>query len=484
MVWTPRKSVWTRQPPRFVGLDPDIVGPSYQGVIARPFWGVGGPAVTNNGALCEPRLSGSMGFSLTGSSGYLTAPTIAGTGPWTLLAYGYVRSAGVGSIAATAEAPGDPTSDRSIYVSASDLLSGYLYDGSFLRTTTAPVSPTVGVPFLGAVTCDGANLLVYMDGEPGAAQVVLNAGYNSYTSPEFVIGYGNGGFPTLPSRFTAGYVLKIERAMSGPELRRLANKPWSIHHAGRRRVFAVSASGNNYNVSATEVATAADSLATAMFFAATRSETATAAEVIATALVIASTINEAATSSEASTTGSVSSNAATEAATATEAASALKQLAASLTETATAADLATALLIAVATVAEAASATQTASANPQVYADVTETAAAADALQAAANLVAQVTEAAAAGDAFTRAAQLVALITEPASAADSATGNVPTAYSVSLTELATAIDTLVATLISGGGPEVQAAISAARRARGGLSGIRPAQVSTARRPSS
>jgi hypothetical protein len=100
----------------------------------------------------------------------------------------------------------------------------------------------------------------------------------------------------------------------------------------------------------------------------------------------------------------------------------------------------------VAAVSEAASLTDEQSTEPAVTAGISEAVSAADALSAAAQLVAAVAEAASSADAYTAAQQLVALITEPATAADAVVGEAPATYSVSITELATALDQIVAAL--------------------------------------
>jgi hypothetical protein len=85
-----------------------------------------------------------------------------------------------------------------------------------------------------------------------------------------------------------------------------------------------------------------------------------------------------------------------------------------------------------------------------VSATLTETAAASEALSAAAQLVAAVAEAGSAADAYAAAHQMVALITEPAAAADAVSSAVVATYSVSLTELVTALDQIAAALAGDG----------------------------------
>lgn len=274
--------------------------------------------------------------------------------------------------------------------------------------------------------------------------------------------------------------------------------PWSMPEPQRVRVFI----GNVYAVSAAESVTATDSQAALMAVAAAAAESATAVDAIAAALQAAAAISEAASAADSASAGaatySVSAaetasaadapaaaavfpGAVVEAATAADVAAALAVLQASVTEAASASDLVAGLLIATAAVAEAAAASDSTSTGPQYAVSLTEAATASDAMQAAAQLVAAVTEAATAGAAFSAAASLVGLITEPATASDSASAGATT-YSVSLSELAAALDVITATIVSGG-PEVYAAISTLRRQMFGPgTTTRPAQRTSTRRP--
>lgn len=210
-------------------------------------------------------------------------------------------------------------------------------------------------------------------------------------------------------------------------------------------------SGSTYDVTLTEAATAADQAGALLAMSAAASESATAADAVAALMIRPAALTEAATATESTTTGSVASGALTEAVTAADAVSALAALSGALSESASVSDLVVAVLSAVAAVSEAASLTDEQSTEPAVKAGVSEAVSAADALSAAAQLVAAVAEAASSADAYTAAQQLVALITEPATAADAVVGQAPATYSVSITELATALDQIVAALAGDAG---------------------------------
>lgn len=238
-----------------------------------------------------------------------------------------------------------------------------------------------------------------------------------------------------------------------------------------KRVF-VSAGGgaSSYDVNLTEAASAADSPSAAAVRSASASEAASAGDVTAALLAAVGAVTEAATAAESASSGAATSSAITEAASASDAPAASSVRVGAIAESATASDVVAALatmqsavgeatsagdlaagvLIAVAAVAEAVSTADAATTGPQYDLALEEAASAADALQAAAQLVASLTEAASAGAAFSAAASLVAAITEAANAGDSVSGGA-TVYSVSLTELAAAVDVLAASLAGDAG---------------------------------
>lgn len=246
--------------------------------------------------------------------------------------------------------------------------------------------------------------------------------------------------------------------------------PWQLWAPDERRVWILGAGGSSYSVDLTEAATAADqpgalltraaaaaesitaadAAAGLMIRPAALTEAASAADTAAGAILAGAALTEAASAADSATTGSVASGAVAEAIAAADAASALTVLGAALAESVTSTDLIVGLLSAVAAVADAVSLADAQSTDPAITAGVEEAVSAADALSAAAQLVAAVAETASAADAYAAAQQLVALITEPATAADSVLGEVPATYSVSVAELATALDQIVAALAGDG----------------------------------
>lgn len=321
---------------------------------------------------------------------------------------------------------------------------------------------------------------------------------------------------------TIGSVAIWDRALSHAEVLQYRRDEWQVYARRQKRIYvSVSGGGSIYAVDLSEAASAADALASVALRIGAMAEAASAADLVANALQATRAIAEAATASEAAagtlvaprsvaeaatasdsiSTGGVTSNsiaeaaaaadsitssavlvgAMAEAASAADVVAALKVMQAAVSEPATASDLAAGLLIASAAIAEAAAASESASTGPQYAVSQAEAASAADALTAAAQLVGAVAEAATAGAAFSTAATLVALITETATAADAPSAGATT-YGVSLTELAAAVETLTAAIVSGG-PEVYAAISTLRRQMfGPSSATRPAQRATGRWP--
>lgn len=248
---------------------------------------------------------------------------------------------------------------------------------------------------------------------------------------------------------------------------RISSNLWSLFGKKRRIWVPVAAGGPNvYDVTLTEAATATDlqdtalvlpassaeaaiatdAIAAAGVWAASAAEAVGAAEVIAAARVHAVAQAEAASAAESTSTGSVTSNTLTETVSAADSLAALAALGAAISDTVTVTDLVVSTLAAVAAVAEAASLAEQQSTGPVVTATMAEAVSSADALQAAASLVAQVAETASAGDVMQAAQQLVALLTEGATAADSVAAASPGNYSVSIDELATALDQIVAAL--------------------------------------
>lgn len=340
-------------------------------------------------------------------------------------------------------------------------------------------------PWTYVLTYDGTTQRGWLRDPDGSITQASPATIGMATATQADIGYASGASCGI---YACGW---RRGAVSQEQARDLVSNPWQMFAKRPRRVFvSVGAGGSTYNVSLTEAASVADTVAAIALRVGAMAEAASAADLVASALIATRAVAEAATAAAAATgtmvlpgavaeaatatdsasTGGVTSNSITEAATASEAtassaalvgaiaetvtaadlAAALKTLQAAISEAATATNLVAGLLVATAAVAEAAAASESASTGPQYAVSLSEAASPADALQAAAQLVGAVTEAATAGAAFSAAASLVGLITEPATASDSASAGATT-YSVSLTELAAAVDVLAASLAGDAG---------------------------------
>lgn len=258
--------------------------------------------------------------------------------------------------------------------------------------------------------------------------------------------------------FYAGGI--FPRALSDVEVAAAATHAlWGMLFAARRICVPVSAGGGGtYNVTLAESTAAADALG-------------------AVGSVVAFVAEAAAASELASTVGTVAA-AVSESAAAAETLAAVEAVAAALTEPATVADLVAATMVAQAAVAEALAAADVVSAGPQVSGAMAEAATAADALTVTASLVAQVAEAASAADAAATAQQLLALITEASTVADQVSGAAPAAYSVTLAEVAAALDVITAALT---GTTVWPLLAARGVSAHGHGSARPEQLSTATR---
>jgi hypothetical protein len=254
---------------------------------------------------------------LAGSGQYATASTTATSGEWTIIAYGYMRAFGASAIATSAEAPGDATYDRSLSTTAGDAVTAYVFDGGS-KTVTTTGTTVAGVPFFAAARCTTSSLSAMLNQEIVSTSVA-NSGYTGYSSAEFVCGYGGGSSPTLSSAFSAAYILKIERALSFAELRRLAANPWLVVEPRASRIFlsAPAASGSTGTLARTNANdTSAASGTTTVVGSLARTNAADTSAASGTTTVVGSLArtNAADTSSAAGTTTVVGTLARTNAA--------------------------------------------------------------------------------------------------------------------------------------------------------------------------
>lgn len=210
-------------------------------------------AVTDSTSL----VTAACGFAnqLTGSTGRLNSASVASATPWGILTYGVLRASGASSIATIAEDPGNSTRDRSLHITGTDAANGYLYGGPTQRNATSPVAVPVNKPTLLASGADGTNVSVYL------ARVLTTTstsgdstpyGFEGYSTPEFVIGYGGGGTTvegseTLTSNWSSAYTLLLSRALTLTELLTLEDNPWQIFEPRRIWVPVSAGAGSSFN---------------------------------------------------------------------------------------------------------------------------------------------------------------------------------------------------------------------------------------------
>lgn len=196
-------------------------------------------------------------------------------------------------------------------------------------------------------------------------------------------------------------------------------------------------------------AAGADVLATTAERAVTLLEAASAIELCTAAATRLASLTDSAVGAETLSAGLIANATLLDAATAADLASAVSTLQVQLTEAASAADLLTATRIANAAVQEAAATSDTITTGTTYAASTVEASVTAEALSAAATLVVQLIEAGNVLDQLAAAPAFVTLLTEAAQGSDIDSAAVPTVYSVTVTELAAALDLLAAAIGSG-----------------------------------
>lgn len=173
--------------------------------------------------------------------------------------------------------------------------------------------------------------------------------------------------------------------------------------------------------------------------------------VIGTAAAVALAASASASDTQTASYSVTGSGSVTESASASDALTAANTMLLSLTETASADDQLAAATTMLRAISESASAVDTpaASYSGAGTATIEELTSATDALTAAATLLVTILEAGNADDALQAATTMVRAITEQATAIDEVTASQPIIASVSITELATAIDVLIGELAGG-----------------------------------
>ena len=256
--------------------------------------------------------------------------------------------------------------------------------------------------------------------------------------------------------------------LSERQAKELLNNPWQLFKPRTLGIYFDSAVGGGtvHNVSITETLAAADAYAAQMVAAVGLTEAGSATDSSSTIATLIAALQETASASESATAQTTTQAQAVEAASAGDAIaasiattaaaveassvtdSAACQLVAQtqITESASATDAASATAQFLAALIEAASASDASTTGPVTTAAITESASASDAVSAVATLIAQVFEAASAADSSTTTAQLLAFMLEPGVAADSQSAATSAVYNVGITEMANALDAIIASL--------------------------------------
>jgi hypothetical protein len=213
-----------------------------QGIIAGPVRN----ATTRNQYTVRTSIPGAapfgVGEQLTGSTGYISAPTDASssTAPWTYIVYGVVPSIGADcALLGIGTSPGSSVYDRSVSLGSSGAVRARIYNPSpysydQITTTTKTVTP--GVPFLAGAVATGSELIAYLDYNKVSVGAPT-AGY-PYGGAVLVAGYGGPG-QTTSSNATIAYALKLNRAITDAEWNSLVQDPWQIFMPGVKRVLAL-----------------------------------------------------------------------------------------------------------------------------------------------------------------------------------------------------------------------------------------------------
>ena len=311
-------------------------------------------------------------------------------------------------------------------------------------------------PTVVLLTGDGSTARVYENGAEVSS--------GSYTAPYYEYsafdgrsvlmgGSGDGGASqcrTSLGLFWSGRVIP-------PAVAALLTSPaevWRLLVEPRRIWVPVAAGGGgSWSVSLTETASASDSLGAATTALVSLIESASAADIITAATIAAVALTEAASASDTQTASysATGSGSVTESASASDALTAANTMLRALTETASADEQLAAATTMLRAISESASAVDTpaASYSGAGTATIEELTSATDALTAAATLLVTILEAGNADDALQAATTMVRAITEQATAADEVAASQPIIASVSITELATAIDVLIGELAGG-----------------------------------
>lgn len=332
--------------------------------------------------------------------------------------------------------------------------SGMVVDTGF-DIDAYPGDLPLGGRFVAAATI-GSDLLVRGFGDGGYAGSSTKLQGHSYNPPAVGAAAPRVSVPAGATSDTVTaqlLVLRWGRVLSDDEIAQISANPWQLFEPRRIPVPVSAGGGGSWSVSLTETASASDSLGAATTALVSLIESASAADIIGAATIAAVALTEAASASDTQTASySVTgSGSVTESASASDTLDAATTMLRALTETASADDQLAAATTMLRAISESASAVDTpaASYSGAGTATIEELTSATDALTAAATLLVTILEAGSATDALAAATTMVRAITEQATAADEVAASQPIIASVSITELATAIDVLIGELTGG-----------------------------------
>ncbi|HEX4888865.1 MAG TPA: LamG-like jellyroll fold domain-containing protein [Alphaproteobacteria bacterium] len=187
---------------------------------------------------------GGFGVKLAGSTGYGAAPGHQ-LRPWSrecLFVYGASGAQGISDIA---ESPGGGAHDRTLYVNSSNLIAVHLYDGS-TQIVAGTTVLTVGQAYHATVTCSNSLLSIYLNGVLEGSIAVSNAGYQEYTTPELVFGYGNtnGGTPAGTAN-TIFWHVEYNSVLSAADVMHRYLNQMEMFRVAQPRMFAGAVAGGD-----------------------------------------------------------------------------------------------------------------------------------------------------------------------------------------------------------------------------------------------
>jgi hypothetical protein len=136
------------------------------------------------------------------------------------------------AIATIANGPGDGVADRAIFVTGSNTVGAYIYDGSERRvsgTTTLSAGQSFVITAKSSFVDNVVHQLAcFLDGKREAVLNVSNNGFTSFNLPRIVAGYGGNANGVLGSNIDLSIFLVFSRGLSDLEIKTISDNPWQI----------------------------------------------------------------------------------------------------------------------------------------------------------------------------------------------------------------------------------------------------------------